>query len=123
MQLKELQEYLNDTSLDLYEMANVRPNRTGLKMTIYISPRMPSIKHGPRIKVSKHYGERVSSDFFSIAFNDKGIIEVVHKDTGNIKQLDVERVIEFVRINLVTLLDLWYDRIDSTDAVLQLKTV
>ena len=110
----KLNEYL-----DLYEMANVRPDKTGLNMVIYISTRLPSIKHGPRIKVSKTYGNKVSSDFFSISFNSNGEINLVNKNTGDIKQKDIERIKRFVELNLKTLLKLWYDEIDSTDAVNQ----
>jgi hypothetical protein len=110
-------------TLDLFRMANVRAAETGLKMLVYIGPRMPNMKHGPRIKVSKKYGDKVSNDFFSISFNDKKEIELVHRNTGEISREDVEQVVSFVESNLDTLLDLWYDKIDSTDAVLKLNKV
>ena len=113
---------LFEETLDLFEMANVRPSKTGLKMVVYISPRMPSMKHGPRVKISKKYGDKVSNDFFSISFNDKNEIQLVHRNTGEIKQEDVDQAILFVKSNLDTLLDLWYDKIDSTD-VLKLNKV
>ena len=118
MQLNEL-----DNELDLFEMANVRPCRTGLRMVIYISPRFPKIKHGPRIKVSKHYGDSVSDDFFSISFNQKREITIIHSDTGDIKSDDVNKAVEFVKMNLQVLLDLWFDKIDATDAVASFKKI
>lgn len=105
--------------LDLFGMANVRPNKTGLKMVIYISPRNNS-KHGPRIKVSQQYGDKVNSDFFSITISDQP--EIIGK-TGNIKSEDVQKAINFVVLNKDVLLQLWYDKIDPTDAVLAFNKI
>jgi hypothetical protein len=123
MKLNELKLQLQDTKLDLFEMANVRPNKTGLDMVIYIGTRHPGVKHGPRIKVSKNYGDKVSPDFFSIRFDSSGLVEVVHTNTGNIKQKDVEKCVDFVRNNLDVLLKLWYDKIDVYDAISLFKKV
>lgn len=116
MELNEFNE-----KLDLFEMANVQPNETGLEMSIYVSERPEGAKHGPRIKVSKKYGK--TSDLFSISFNKNGKIEVVHSDIGEIKPKDVKKAKEFISLNLDVLLDLWYDRISQYEAIGRFKKV
>lgn len=103
-----------------FEMANVRPDETGLPMVIWIYPKTDREQHGPRIKVSKHYGDKVSKDLFTITISD-----TPRKigDSGEIKNKDVNTLINFVKINKDILLDLWYDKISSTKAVLGLKKV
>lgn len=113
---RSINEYIDD-KLDLFEMANVRSNKTGLKMVIYISPRIPGVKHGPRINVSKQYGDKVNNDFFSISFGKNTPATLIHKNTGSIKNNDLKDILSFVDINKQTLLDLWYDKIDVYDAI------
>lgn len=108
--------------VNLFEMANVRPDETGLKMVIYISPRM-GVKHGPRIKVSTFYGEKIykgnycklfGKRYFSITIEDEP--RVIGK-TGDIKLEDVKKACQFVQENKIILLKLWYDEISPTTAV------
>jgi hypothetical protein len=107
-------------AINLFEMANVRPNKTGLKMVIYISPIDRQAKHGPRIKVSKKYGDKIGKgNSFSISFDRLGNVKLEHKKTGDIKSSDVEDALRFVELNWQILLSLWDDKIDSIDAVSQ----
>ncbi|HDY89484.1 MAG TPA: hypothetical protein ENH82_15395 [bacterium] len=100
----------------LIEMANVRTEETGLPMVIYIRPRSKYIKHGPSIRVSKIYGNNISSSgLFSITISDNP--KVTHKRTGDIEPKDIESVKEFIRKNQEPLFDLWYNRISPTEAV------
>lgn len=115
--LEFIQSYHDN--LDLFEMANIRPDKTGLKIVIYISPRNNS-KYGPRIKVSQFYGNKVSDSFFSITIDDNP--KVIGK-TGDIKSEDVKKVCDFIILNKQTLLSLWHDKIDSVDAALQFKKI
>ena len=43
---------------DLYEMANLYPDTTGLPMTVWVSPR-GNARHDVRIKVNLTHGERM----------------------------------------------------------------
>jgi hypothetical protein len=103
---------LEKDNLDLFEMSNIRPEYTGLTMVIYIGPQF-NPKHGPRIKVSTTYGEKVGSSFFVITINDE---PKVIGDTGDIKQTDVSKAKEFIKLNKETLLQLWRDEIDPKKA-------
>lgn len=107
----------SDDKLDLFEMANVRSDKTGLKMVVYIGPRIPGAKHGPRIKVSKQYGNKINKDSFSISFGKNSSAALEHKNTGSIKNSDLKDILNFVNINKQVLLDLWYDKIDVYDAI------
>lgn len=107
---------------DLFEMANVLPEETGLNMMIWISPRLPGMKHGPRIKVSKRYGNNIDRDLFSIKFDLSGNVEQ-HKNTGDIKSKDVKEAIEFVKLNLNVLMSLWKGEISPTQAINKFKKI
>jgi len=99
--------------VNLFEMANVRPDETGLKMVIYISPRMGA-KHGPRIRAQTLYGEKIyKGNYFSITIEEEP--RVIGR-TGDIKTEDVKKVCQFVKENRVILLKLWYDEISPTTA-------
>lgn len=105
-------------AINLFGMTNVRPDKTGLNMVIYISPIDRKAKHSPRIKVSKKYGNKIyPENYFSINFDKNGLVKLRNKKTGDIKSKDVDEVIKFVGLNLDVLLQLWYDEIDPSDAV------
>ena len=97
--------------MDIYYMTNVRPEKTGLNMVIYISPKFSDAK--PDIKVSKTFGNKVG-EYFSMLFDG-----TVNGDTGDIKPKDIERIKRFVEKNIDALMKLWNDEIDPADAVNQ----
>ena len=99
--------------INLLEMSNIRPAETGLNMVIYIGPQY-GLKHGPRIKVSTKYGEKVGATFFTITIANE---PVVIGKTGDIKSEDIDQVKEFVKLNKNVLLKLWNDEISPADAV------
>lgn len=107
-----------DEKVKLEEMSNIRPDKTGLKMVIWIFPYTGKEKHWARIKVSKHYGNKVSSDLFTVTIDDEP--EVIGS-TGDIKSSDIEKVISFVKNNKKVLLQVWNDEIDSIDAAKKFK--
>lgn len=104
--------------IKLEEMSNIRPDKTGLDMVIWIFPFTGKEGHWARIKVSKHYGNKVSSDLFTITIEDKP--EVIG-DTGEISNKDIQKVVDFIKKNKLTLLKVWNDEIDPIDAVKQFK--
>src|SRR5918997_2641600 len=48
----------NGETEDLYEMANLYPDSTGLPMTVWVSPR-GNARHDVRIKVNMTHGDRM----------------------------------------------------------------
>lgn len=99
--------------LDLFEMANVQPKETGLDMIIFVSPGT-FYNHGPRIKVSTKYGDKLSgdADFFVLTLEGEVI-----GDTGEIKNKDIEKIKKFVSLNKKVLKKLWNEEISPYDAV------
>lgn len=88
----------------LFEMANLRQNRTGVPGTIYISTAQAS--HGPRVK---HYAERPSEGAPYFAVSISANPEVV--DVKGLAEHEVNtvssQVIEWVRLNHEKLLRFW----------------
>ena len=96
----------NDFELDEVEvwlMANVGPRTTGLPMVVYVSPKYAP--HGPRIKFSQHYGEKLRmGEWFYMTVEDEPRFM---GNSGDIKVRDLARVAEFIRINKGALLKYW----------------
>ena len=109
-----------DAKLKLEEMSNIRPDKTGLKMVIWVFPYTGKEGHWARIKVSKHYGNKVSSDLFSVTIDDNPTIK---GNTGDIELKDLNKVISFIKKNKKTLLKVWNDEIDLIDAVTKFKRI
>ena len=102
---------------NFFEMANARPNKTGLKMVIWIFPKTGKEKHEcPRIKVQNVYGDKCSNNWFSVSI-DKENPEVLVGSTDKLNQKDLNKVFLFVRLNYETLMRLWRDEIDSHDCI------
>ena len=88
--------------LMFFFMANLVRADTGLPINIWVSPRLD--KYKPRIYVQKDYKKELSTNIFSISISDN---PKVHGNPGSIKDSDIEKVKEFVRINKQLLLDHW----------------
>lgn len=107
--------------LDLYAMANVQPKTTGLPMTIYISNKIAG--HGPRIKVSQQYGDRMNAaELFSMSIEQDPRIT---GKPGRIRVSDIRKVQQFIEANRQLLLDYWYQEppLDTLDMLLKLTKV
>ena len=102
-------------------MANVQPNTTGLPMTIYISNK--SAQHGPTIKVSQQYGDRMNaSELFAMTIEkDPRIIG----KPGKIRVSDIMKVQQFIEANQDLLLNYWHSEtpLDTLDVLLKLTKV
>ena len=97
-------------SEEQWEMANLRPRRTGLPMTIWVQEPSDDTRtqHGPRIKAGRQHGDR-----FDPADSVTVTVEENPKIIGiGLRNHDQRLVREFVRANREPLLDLWNHRID-----------
>ena len=97
-------------SQEQWEMANLRPRRTGLPMTIWVQE--PSddsrTQHGPRIKAGRQHGDRFDpTDSVTVTVEENPKIIGI-----GLRNHDQRLVREFVRANREPLLDLWNHRID-----------
>lgn len=116
---KHIQESTDDTYL--FEMSNIRGKHTGLgNITIWVS-QSSNPKHGPRLKVSNMPNKADANDVFVITIPDLKIIgKVNHKF---IKSKDLNKILEFVKLNMAEIIELYYDRLDLIDFLSNIKTV
>jgi hypothetical protein len=92
---------------DLFEMANLEPEKTGIEGFDYVSTAV--LRHGPRVKYFRKLGKGQPS--FSVSIADEPEVLV-----SSLSQADTDRhapdVIEFVRRNRDGLLDFWNNGTD-----------
>ena len=108
--MKELLEQLNE--VQLWEMANLRPKRTGLPVIVYVSERNSS--HGPRIKFMNGYSDNLQlGELLTMTVEDSPRV------IGNVKisARDVKLIKQWVLLNKQLLIDLWNNKIDEVDFV------
>jgi hypothetical protein len=98
---------VTNSSADLYEMANLDGDTTGLPMYIFCSPKGKA-KHECRIKVCNSKGKMNEEDTFSIAVKDVDIHGACRLNAD-----DLERVKWWIHYNKTHLLDYWEERINT----------
>lgn len=103
-------------NMNLYFVTVLRPRRTGLPLTLYVSPK-GNAEHTPFIRVSNTYSDRASDkDWFVVTIEDHPCVSGEH---SGITDPDVQAVTKWVQINKDELLRIWDDDVDLFDAVLQ----
>ena len=119
--MQGFKEYLDEAML--FEMANFRPKSTGLKTTIFVSSGYVAGKklfHGPRIKVSKIYTDKMNPlDTFSMTIEDNP--EVVGTHYLDLK--DIDQIKDFIRLNKDILLAYWDGEYDTCDLYNNLQKI
>jgi hypothetical protein len=105
-----IKNIIKEVKNNIWEMANIEKKVTGLSVNIYISEKNSS--HGPRIKLSKEGHNFICSI----------TIENEPKIIGNckIKQKELNKIIEWIKINKDILLDLWNMKIGHYEAITKL---
>lgn len=86
----------------IVEMANIRPERTGLIAVIHVMSR-GGAKHGPRVKVSNIAGSYSHSDNFTVT------AEVKPRIIGNckLKKQFLDDIVDWVLLNREHLEKVW----------------
>lgn len=96
-----------DLDEELFEIANLEPDKTGVDGFVYVSTAVP--KHGPRVKFFRKLGKGQPS--FSISISQTPALLV-----SSLSQVETDRyapqVIEFVRRNSDKLLAFWTNGTD-----------
>ena len=96
-----------DLDEELFEMANLEPEKTGVDGFVYISTAVA--RHGPRVKFFRKLGKDQPSFSVSIADAPEVLVSSLSQaDTGR----HAPEVIEFVRRNRERLLDFWNNGTD-----------
>lgn len=103
---------------DLFEMANVFPHRTGLPMTVWVSPR-GGARHDVRIKVNMTHGNQMNAANTAAV----GVRPAPHLIAGRLSPEDQQAVFEWVSINADALIAYWEGQIDTIDLGERLKPI
>jgi len=101
----------------LFEMANLRPERTGLPFVVFISQK-GGARHDVRVKIA--HGAKVRpSEMVTVAVRPN--VRVIR---GTLDPGDLARLAEWIELNRVVLVDYWNGDIEYTeDAIAAVKTL
>ncbi|MGD9616264.1 MAG: hypothetical protein AB7H90_13135 [Alphaproteobacteria bacterium] len=103
---------------DLFEMANLFPHRTGLPMTVWVSPR-GGARHDVRIKVNMIHGNQMNASNTAVV----GLRPAPHIIAGRLSPEDQRAVFEWVSINADALIAYWEGQIDTIDLGERLRPI
>jgi hypothetical protein len=103
---------------DLFEMANPFPHRTGLPMTVWVSPR-GNARHDLRIKVNMTHGNQMNAANTAIV----GVRPAPHVIAGRLSPEDERLVFEWTAMNTAALISYWEGQIDTIDLGERLKPI
>ena len=88
-----------------------------MPLVIWVSEK-GNANHGPRIKVSKIYGDKFNvTNSFLIEINSLKVIG----DTAKIKERDINKIKEWIVINKELLLKVWNSQMYNTDFINNMK--
>jgi hypothetical protein len=101
---------------DLFEMANLFPETTGLPMTIWVSPR-GNARHDVRVKVHMSHGNQMNIANTAVV----AVRPTPHLVEGQLSPSDTQAVLEWVSLNADILIDYWDGQIDTARMIFELK--
>lgn len=101
---------------DLFEMANLYPDTTGLPMTVWISPR-GNARHDVRVKVNMAHGNQMSVANTAVV----GVRSTPRVITGRLSAGDRQAVFRWIALNTDALVAYWEGHIDTARAIQALK--
>jgi hypothetical protein len=111
---KQRQEAAPD--VDLFTMTNLYPRRTGLPMTVWVSPRGHA-RHAARIKVNMAHGARMTIGNTAVV----RLQPMPRVMAGQLSAEDQVAVFRWIAMNEQALLDHWNGLIDGGDLIERLR--
>jgi hypothetical protein len=93
-----------------FEMTNLYPKRTGLPMTVWVSPRGHA-RHDARVKVCVTHGNRMVLDDAAVV----GIRPEPRLIAGALSPQDMRMVARWIELNRTALIEHWNGEIDGLD--------
>ena len=103
---------------DLFEMANLYPDTTGLPMTVWVSPR-GNARHDVRVKVNMTHGNQMNiANTAVVAVRPEPRVVA-----GQLTPEDAQAVAEWITLNADTLIAYREGRIDTAQMVRALKAL
>jgi hypothetical protein len=101
---------------DLYEMANLYPDTTGLPMTVWVSPR-GNARHDVRVKVNMTHGNQMNiANTAVVAVRPSPRIVA-----GQLSPADAQAVFQWVSLNSDPLVEYWDGQIDTARLIHRLN--
>ena len=104
---------------DLFEMANLFPQTTGLPMTVWVNPRGKAKHDDVRVKVNMTPGKQMNPANTAVV----GVRPQPHLIAGKLDPKDEQRVYAWVAQNTAALVDYWNGQIDTIQLGQQLKPI
>lgn len=109
-------ENVDQDNRDLFEMANLYPDETGLPMTVWVSPR-GNARHDVRIKVNMTHGKQMNISNTAVV----AVRPAPRLIAGRLSPDDAQAVFEWVKLNTDTLVAYWDGRIGTIQMARALK--
>ena len=103
---------------DLFEMANLYPETTGLPMTVWVSPR-GNARHDVQVKVNMTHGPQMNIAKTAVV----AVRPAPRIISGRLSGADTRAVAEWITLNADTLVAYWEGRIDTAKMVQALKAL
>jgi len=104
------------SNVDLFTMTNLYPRRTGLPMTVWVSPRGRA-RRAARIKVNMTHGPRMTIGNTAIV----RLQPTPRVILGQLSAADRQAVFQWIVINEAALIDHWNGVIDGGDLIERLR--
>src|SRR6516165_3019018 len=101
-----------DDDRDLFEMANLYPDTTGLPMTVWVSPR-GAARHDVRVKVNMTHGNQMNIANTAVV----GVRPMPCVISGQLSPADAQAVYQWVTLNANALVAYWEGRIDTAQMI------
>src|SRR6516225_11321249 len=95
---------------DLFEMANLYPDTTGLPMTVWVSPRGKA-RHDVRVKVNMTHGDQMNIANTAVV----GVRPAPHLIAGHLSPDDQRAAFEWISLNTAAIVEYWDGRIDMIE--------
>jgi len=103
---------------DLYEMANLYPESTGLPMTVWVSPR-GNARHDIRVKVNMTHGDRIDIANTAVV----AVRPAPRIVAGQLSPADAQAVFQWISLNAEGLIAYWEGQIDTARLIYRLKPI
>jgi len=103
---------------DLFEMANLFPETTGLRMTVWVNPR-GNARHDVRIKVNLTYGDQMNPSNTAVV----AVRPTPHVIAGRLSPDDEKAVSQWISLNTAALVAYRDGEIDTAQLVKVLKVL
>ena len=101
---------------DLFEMANLYPDTTGLPMTVWVSPR-GNARHDVRVKVNMTHGNQMNIANTAVV----AVRPSPRVVAGQLAPADIQAVFQWVSLNTDALVEYWEGRIDTARLIHSLR--